>query len=225
MPFGGTSGAGPHVAAAAALLRQLDPSAGPGVIRARLLEHARRDDHARSDNPTEFGAGKLDVAAALGVSAGTGTAPMITLRAPSRIAPMHEARLELTAMDDGPAEALRARWDLDYDGTPDTPWQPIGVQPVRAGVDGFVNVRVEVRDGQGYVSATTTRIQVVPIEQLSPEDRMFDPELAPRGCTCAVPGASKNALGPRASIATLAMGLAAVTLRRARRRGRLSSAR
>jgi hypothetical protein len=128
-------------------------------------------------------------------------------------------------MDDGPAEALRARWDLDYDGTPDTPWQPIGAQPVRAGVDGFVNVRVEVRDGQGYVSATTTRIQVVPIEQLSPEDRMFDPELAPRGCACAAPGASSGALGRWASFATLAMGLAAVTLRRARRRARSSSAR
>ncbi len=197
MPFGGTSGAGPHVAAAAALLRQINPSAAPGVIRAALLDTARRDNNARADNVTEFGRGKLDVSAALGLVATSGTAPTITLRAPTRMGPMREARLELSAMDDGPANELVARWDLDYDGTPDTPWQPVGPQSVRSGATGFVNVRVEVRDGQGYYAATSTRIQVVPLAEVPMEDQLFDPATVEmmRGCRCATPGAHARGAG------------------------------
>jgi subtilisin family serine protease len=202
MPFGGTSGAGPHVAAAAALLRQLNPEAAPGVIRAALLDHARNDGFAPADNRAETGRGKLDVSAALGITPARGTPPALTLRAPSRVGPMREARMELTVMDDGPASELRARWDLDYDGTPDTPWQPVGPQPIRAGVDGFLNVRVEVRDGQGYVSATTTRIQVVPLEQVPMADRAFDP-MFNMGCGCATPGGPSRGAGPWAGLALL----------------------
>ncbi|MFO0560770.1 MAG: S8 family serine peptidase [Polyangiales bacterium] len=217
MPFGGTSGAGPHVAAAAALLRQLNPTAGPGVIRGMLLDHARRDDQARADNPTEFGRGKLDVAAALGLTATSGTAPTITLRAPGRMGPEREARLELSAMDDGPANELVARWDLDYDGTPDTPWQPVGAQSVRSGTSGFVNVRVEVRDGQGYSAAATARIQVVALSEVPMEDRLFDPIFVEqmRGCHCATPGARTRGMGAW-GVALMALGLAAIA-RRAKR--------
>ncbi|MBL8680345.1 MAG: S8 family serine peptidase [Myxococcales bacterium] len=217
MPFGGTSGAGPHVAAAAALLRQLNPEAAPGAIRAMILDHARRDSFARSDNQTQFGAGKLDMAAALGITATTGTAPTLVLRSPARVGPMREARLEPMVTDDGPASELRARWDLDYDGTPDTPWQPVATQLVRAGVTGFVNVRVEVRDGQGYVAAATTRIQVVPLDQVPPEDRAFDPEFTPamKGCGCATPGG--RALDTRA-LTAMVLGAAAVALRWRRRK-------
>lgn len=214
MPFGGTSGAGPHVAAAAALLRQLNPTAEPGVIRGMLLDHARRDEHARADNPTEFGRGKLDVAAALGLTATSGTAPTITLRAPGRMGPEREARLELNAMDDGPASELVARWDLDYDGTPDTPWQPVGAQSVRSGASGFVNVRVEVRDGQGYSAAATARIQVVALSEVPMEDRLFDPIFVEqmRGCHCATPGARARAMGAW-SVALIALGLASIARR------------
>ncbi len=223
-PFGGTSGAGPHVAAAAALLRQLNPTAAPGAIRAMILDHARRDSNARSDNPTEFGAGKLDMAAALGIAAATGTPPTLVLRGPSRVGPMREVRLEPMVTDDGPASELRVRWDTDYDGTPDTPWQPVAPQLVRAGVMGFVNVRVEVRDGQGYIAAATTRIQVVPLDQVPAEDRAFDPEFAPKGCGCATPGSRAD--GSKALTAML-LGSIATTMRsrRRRRRGRGVAAR
>lgn len=214
MPFGGTSGAAPHVAAAAALLRQLYPSAEPGVIRAMLLDHARRDEYARQDNPTEFGRGKLDVAAALGLTASSGTPPTITLRAPTRMGPERQARLELSAMDDGPASALVARWDLDYDGTPDTPWQPVGAQLVRSGPSGFVNVRVEVRDGDGYSAAATARIQVVPWSEVPMEDRSFDPMFVEsmRGCQCATPGTRARAMSVW-SVALMALGCAAMARR------------
>lgn len=197
MPFGGTSGAGPHVAAAAALLRQLNPTAAPGAIRSMILDHARRDQYARADNTTEFGSGKLDVAAALGLTETTGTAPTITLRSPTRMGPEREAQLELSAMDDGPTTDLVARWDLDYDGTPDTPWQPVGPQRVRSGASGFVNVRVEVRDAMGYMAAATARIQVVPLSEVPMEDQQFDPVLVEmmRGCHCATPGARTRTSG------------------------------
>lgn len=192
MPFGGTSGAGPHVAAAAALLRQINPMAAPGAIRTMLLTHTRNDMFAPVSAMSTTGHGKLDIEAALGLTPVTGTAPTVALRAPARMAPMGSARLDLTVTDDGPPAALRMRWDTDYDGTPDTDWLPVAPYVIRAPAAGpYFAVRVEVRDSQGFRVAASAEIAVVPESQLTDADRMFDPARnpitpmpMPGGCQC-----------------------------------------
>ncbi len=59
--FGGTSAATPHVAGAAALLKQWDPSLGSGEMRALLREGARNDSFTGSSPNDTWGAGKLNV--------------------------------------------------------------------------------------------------------------------------------------------------------------------
>jgi subtilisin family serine protease len=82
-PFGGTSAAGPHVAGAAALLRQLLPGLDSGTCRAWLRAGAAQDEH--TGDPDLWGAGKLRiysaVAAALTAVAGTVPHPELALAA------------------------------------------------------------------------------------------------------------------------------------------------
>jgi Subtilase family len=60
--FCGTSAAAPHAAAVAALMRQANPGAGAGQIRAALLSTARP---VGTSSPDEIGAGLLDAFAAV----------------------------------------------------------------------------------------------------------------------------------------------------------------
>ena len=62
-PFGGTSGAGPHVAGAAAILRQLIPYLDHGLCRTLLREGAVQDIY--TDDPQRWGSGKLRIAGAI----------------------------------------------------------------------------------------------------------------------------------------------------------------
>jgi len=62
-PFGGTSAAGPHVAGAAALLRQLWPYMDNGFFRAAIRLGAGTDVH--TTDPDRWGAGKLRILDAL----------------------------------------------------------------------------------------------------------------------------------------------------------------
>jgi len=59
--FGGTSAATPHVAGAAALLKQWDPSLTSGEMRALLRGGARLDSFTGSSPNDTWGAGKLNV--------------------------------------------------------------------------------------------------------------------------------------------------------------------
>jgi subtilisin family serine protease len=73
-PFGGTSAAGPHVAGAAALLRQLWSQMDNGLFRACIRDGAGRD--AYTTDPDRWGAGKLRILDALRkYAAGIGSAP------------------------------------------------------------------------------------------------------------------------------------------------------
>ncbi len=159
-PFGGTSGAGPHVAGAAALLRQRYPDATGEELRARLVDHTRTD-RVDLDAPAEWGHGRLDVAAALGLSPTTGRAPVVSLRGPAQIRAGRDLTLTVQVMDDGDRSAMRARWDLDYDGTPDTEWLPLADRVIPTGEPGIVAVRVEVLDADGYVMPAVARVEVV----------------------------------------------------------------
>lgn len=155
-PFGGTSGAGPHVAAAAALLKQAFPNESPAQIKARLLDHAKPVDGPE----VRWGHGKLDVNAALGIEVGNSDAPRdarIVLPEGGLVAE-RDSRIEVTVDDDG--STFRTRWDLDYDGTPDTAWiegLATTLTPVEAGARA---IRVYVADADGNVTGTTIETTV-----------------------------------------------------------------
>lgn len=69
--FGGTSAAGPHVAAAAALLLQAFPDAGHSEVRQALRSGAAADGWTGSTPNEDWGAGKLRVLAAWEVMGGS----------------------------------------------------------------------------------------------------------------------------------------------------------
>jgi len=161
-PFGGTSGAGPHVAAAAALLRQVLTTATAADIRARLLDHARNDAIALPTLRTQWGRGRLDVAAALNVAdAPDGARPDIVLRAPTQVTVGSDATLSVDVISPGAPGPVRVRWDVDYDGRIDFEWQDSLQRVVHFAREGIVGVRVEVMNGAGDIAAATASIEVV----------------------------------------------------------------
>ncbi len=208
-PFGGTSGAGPHVAASALLLRQLFPAEPGDRLRARIVDNARKAGEA-----TQWGAGKLDFAKAAGLSAPAGQVPLVTLTAPAT-APAGTFVAKVTATDDEPVTGLRARWDFDYDGKPDTEWIALGEQAIPAPEPQQRAVRVEVLDTQGNVGAATALLTIGAAEPAAPVAPA--PAASDDGCGCATPGASRT-LWPLGGV--LGLGLLMVARRRLRSRSR-----
>jgi len=209
--FGGTSGAGPHVAAALALVKQMNPTLGGTALQNKLLETARRDAMVTTDQ-TRWGKGKLDVAAALGVARTSGTPPKVTLVVPENptIGKPVEVRLEVE--DDG--VDLRARWDLDYDGKPDTEWEPIGGKTFTSDAIATKDIKVEVLDADGFLAGATARI-VFGEPKVEPLTPASDPGGGDGGCGCVVVGRA----GQRNTIASGAL-LAVLAVRRRRRAAR-----
>lgn len=213
-PFGGTSGAGPHVAAAAALLRQLFPDESGPALRARIVTHARRDRFATANVTTDYGAGKLDLAAAAELTLTGGPAPVVRLVAPAQSMVGGAATLRAEVTDDESPSALRLRWDTDYDGAPDTGWVGLEALSLPTPTLGAVSVRVEARDGQGNVRGDTARIEVVAmLPPPPPPDAgpVRAPAPADEGCGCATPGRA-----PQHISASLVLALLAARARRRR---------
>jgi subtilisin family serine protease len=152
-PFGGTSGAAPHVAGAAALLRHSDPSLEPAQIEARIIGSARASQ--LSPAPAElpdpgWGHGKLDVYGALfEASAPQHSRPEASVegrREPGAVV------WDASGSRDPDGGQLEFRFDLGYDGQWHGDWSSEAVVRVeRAGdeLDERAVVRVEVRDEHG----------------------------------------------------------------------------
>jgi len=146
--FGGTSGAGPHVAAALALLKERFPELNAQEREARILGSARQErldpDHGALPNP-HWGEGKLDIHAAL-----------FEHPAPQENQPPQlQMRLEgapgawiinCTSSQDPDGDPIWFRFDYDYDGRWDRDWQEEGRVTLPPAFDESAWVRVAVRD-------------------------------------------------------------------------------
>ena len=115
---------------------------------------------------------------------------------------------------------LTARWDLDYDGTFDTGWLPLGlpgeqtVSLADAEAGTRVSVKAEVRDSQGNLNGATMNVDLV--------GPTIEPRLAGKGCGCdAVGRSTSDVQSTRGSLAIpTVIGLALMSgLRRRRRAG------
>ncbi len=162
--FGGTSGAAPHVAGAAALLRQQRPEWDADQIEARLIASAAFPAQVDELPDHGWGAGKLDVYRALYDE----TPP--ENRAPELRVSVEMggswAVFDVTDSSDPDGDELEFRYDVDYDGHWDTDWlegtrlevtlpQPdpeseIAERPV---------ARLEVRDSHGAVDGAAVALE------------------------------------------------------------------
>jgi MYXO-CTERM domain-containing protein len=153
--FGGTSGAGPHVAASLALLKQLHPTVSGAELQKKLLDFARRDSFVGDE--LRWGKGKLDLLAALELPRTDSAPPKVHLAFPSP-APLAQA-VEIKPELDAPGTApLRARWDLDDDGKPDTDWEPLAAKTLRSDTPASKDVKLEVLDAEGHLAGATARV-------------------------------------------------------------------
>lgn len=184
--FGGTSGAGPHVAASFALLKEQAPNASPDELEARLFESARQDDpelQQEQDLPNDhWGHGKLDVFQALyGEPAPENQRPAATLKASWD---GETLRLDASESTDPDQDKLQARFDFNYDGQLDTAWSDtlevftqdadllkplLNAQPMLA--------RVLIRDAHGATHGQL--ITVEPVDPSQPEADMGQGDMAP----------------------------------------------
>jgi subtilisin family serine protease len=205
--YGGTSGASPHVAGAAALLTQADPARTGRDVRDAIRHGALVDDVVGAAPNEDYGYGKLRIHRSLfGEDPPGGSAPFV--RIPRASAEAHgEAAVPIDAFDaDEPAEALILELDRDYDGT----FEERLMEPVVRGVldtPGTHYAKVRATDSTGRQSVALAVIDVV-----AASEPRADPALVAAG------GCSQGAGGGGAWWALgAAVGALSAAVRRPRR--------
>lgn len=208
-PFGGTSGAGPHVAASVALLQQLYPNEEAEKRKNRILTSARRDSFVTEK--ALWGEGKLDLAKAAELGIADGAAPKVRLKAAT---PAAGTPVKLSVEVEGGVspDTLTARWDFDYDGVPDTSWGGLEIDMPTAEGASQMNPRVEVLDANGNIAADTLLVALSDgkspvVGATAPADSSDD------GCGCSVPGRETSSLRA-VGLVMLAAGVVAARRRR-----------
>jgi subtilisin family serine protease len=235
--FGGTSGAGPHVAGVAALV--VERGLRGLAVRDRLTATAWDDGFVPSLPDPGYGLGRLDALRAVNgmepVDFGGGP-PRVTLEASaSRIEPGESVTLTVTAFDPEGSPVL-VRWDEGYDGTWEGDYEmpaPRRWAPLVEGGRGWAFAKVRARDVYGRVAEASVRVRVgalpVPPDAGPPDagstdagvaawDASVSPDAgvvpASGGCGCRAGGASSPA-GGRSGL--VALGLVVLVASRARR--------
>ena len=123
--FSGTSGAGPHVAAAVAQLLELEPALSPTDVVQRFRDAAASDEFVEPDVPDDgWGYGKLRVVEALYGEAPAEQPEYITASLEVEFEPgVDQCSIVVRVPDvDWPGPSFR--WDDDYDGTWDSEFEP-----------------------------------------------------------------------------------------------------
>jgi len=217
MVYGGTSGASPHVAGAAALLIAADPWLDGAGVRSALTTGAVEDSFTGPVPNDDFGHGKLDVYRAVyGVAAPGGSAPVVE---PAEIEmPIGMLDFAIDASDaDEPTSDLLIEVDRDYDGVyEDVLRTPTVRFDYGAPAEHFVKVRVT--DSTGRYGQALVRVTVVeaPIDP-APADGSREASIYPAGGGCAASGWQIGATGRAAGWLGLGAMVAACALRRRRR--------
>ena len=124
--FSGTSGSATFVTAAAALMRQLDPSLGHAEIRAMLREHSEADAPVQADdNPDAWGVGKLRAYRSFTGEDPAPSEPWRNAWLSVDYASVDGACTATVTVEDERGESTSARWDDDYDGVWETDFEEL----------------------------------------------------------------------------------------------------
>lgn len=223
--FGGTSGASPHVAGAAALLIQADPSRTGDDVRAAIEAGALADDVVGAAPNDDYGYGKLRVYESIfGKAPPDGVAPSVMVAPISATVGLAEDVPILVA---GATSAITLDLDRDYDGAYD---ETLAGPSFSVSFDavGTYYAKVRATDEGGR---TATALAVITVREPEPKgseepddpDKPLEPvptkplpgaglELEAGGGTCAIGVASDTS--SRAAWWMLALGIATVGRRR-----------
>ena len=206
--FGGTSGAGPHVAGVAALLVE-DGLSGDEVLT-RIRERAIADPVAGILPNDDYGFGRLAADVALDAP-GIGAPPSVSIEVdPPFVAPNDEVSVRVI-VDDPDGEPTELRWDYDYDGEFDTPFGSTTVWTSRYDAPQIVRLKVRVRDSGGYAREAAAQI-VVTLEPPRPDAASggdAGPGGGDGGCGCATVGGRGSTIPVTLVVSALALGLIA----------------
>lgn len=178
--FGGTSGAGPHVAGAIALLAQGQPRATPDELESALLAAVRTENLSPAPSgalpDTGWGHGKLDVWGLFD------DGPRPAGRAPTAVLTVGAAgrglRFDASGSRDPDGDALSFRFDAAGDGEWDGPFTPgTSLVVVRADLPeaGPVFARVQGADATGLWAAAVVRYDPSEVG-IEPDDAGVPPE-------------------------------------------------
>ncbi len=170
--FGGTSGAGPHVAGAALLLKQHTPSLTGLTARAAIRKGALVDKAVGSVPSETWGYGKLRIYNSIyNTSPTPNTAPQakITYSGPVYAGAPVALTPSVSDLEDGKG-SLKVRWDDTYDGTWDTSFAAVKARTVTFAKAGLARVKLQVVDTGGLTAAAAVMIKVLTQPDAGPPD-------------------------------------------------------
>jgi len=159
--FGGTSGAGPHVAGALALLMQKMKGASPEEIRTALLAGVDTGEFMGPLPSPNYGHGKLNIYRAFYGDVPPDNQPPVARLVPKAIQGLY---VWLTGEEstDSEGEALQFRFDINYDGKWDTGWSSDPVIEFGVAEASRVTVKMQARDDAGNLDAVLLVLDLDP---------------------------------------------------------------
>jgi len=213
--FGGTSGAGPHVAGALALMIEATPGASVDELEQRLIDSVLVEDAMGELPNARWGYGKLRILPALGLD----PTPRAVNRAPELVAvpvPDDAITLDVSATTDADDDPVVFSVDIDGDGQPELA-DADGPRLEVAAAPGTYTVTVRAYDGQGGRDGDIVTLTV--LDEAPPEsDAGMDAGSGDAGTGGGGGGGGGGCAAAPTSGATPWFGLALVGLLARRRR-------
>lgn len=169
MKFGGTSGAGPHVAATIALLTQLFPESTLEDRISAIQQGAETEPDMGELPAGDWGYGRLSLTGAIAWLANeTGNAPPSAVLAVTAGEGL-TAELDASASADPEGGLVQVRWDVDGDGAADGPWEDSLTRSETYATAGTWTARVEVRDPLGAIAEDSATFELTLPPEPEPE--------------------------------------------------------